>query len=75
MATPTWTSPPWRTPTAGIRTINGAPGDLSVPAAPGQRARIRVINTDNAPMEVWAGALRIEVVAIDGSDVNAPDRR
>ena len=56
---------------AGIRTINGAPGDLSVPAAPGQRARIRVINTDNAPMEVWASA-PYEVAAIDGSDVNAP---
>ena len=40
----------------GVRTINGRPGDLRVPARPGERVRVRVTNTDNGPMEVWAGA-------------------
>src|SRR5688572_459521 len=30
----------------GIKTINGVPGDLRVPAKAGQRVRVRVINTD-----------------------------
>ena len=55
----------------GVRTINGVPGDLPVAAAPGQRVRLRVVNTDNAPMEVWAGA-PYRVLAIDGTDIRGP---
>lgn len=55
----------------GIRTINGQVGELRMPAAPGQRVRLRVVNTDNGPMEVWSsGAYRM--VAVDGTDVNRP---
>ena len=39
---------------AGTKTINGATGDLRVPAKPGQQVRVEVINTDNGPIESWA---------------------
>ena len=55
----------------GMKTLNGATGDLRVPAKPGQRVRVRVINTDNGPFETWSsGPYRL--LAIDGYDVNAP---
>ena len=50
------------------RTLNGRAGDLDVSAAPGQRVRVRVVNTDNAPMEVWTGA-PYRLVAVDGDPV------
>jgi len=56
---------------AGVRTINGAPGELRVPAAPGQLARVRITNTDNAPMTVWAN-LPYRVLAVDGTDLHEP---
>src|SRR5215216_7518446 len=40
----------------GIKTINGVPGDLRVPAKAGQRVRVRVVNTDNGSIEAWASA-------------------
>jgi FtsP/CotA-like multicopper oxidase with cupredoxin domain len=56
---------------AGLRTINGKTGDLRVPAQPGQRVRVRVTNTDNGPMKVWAsGSYRL--LAVDGTDVHRP---
>ncbi len=39
----------------GTRTLNGAEGDVPFEAEPGQRVRVRVVNTDNGPVEVWAG--------------------
>ena len=56
---------------AGVRTINGEPGVRSVVADPGQRVRLRVINTDNGPMDLWADA-PYRVLAIDGTDLRAP---
>jgi FtsP/CotA-like multicopper oxidase with cupredoxin domain len=55
----------------GMKTINGVASDLRVPANPGQRVRIRVINTDNGPIETWADT-PFQVLAIDGYQVNAP---
>jgi FtsP/CotA-like multicopper oxidase with cupredoxin domain len=55
----------------GLRTINGQPGDVRVNAPPGKPVRVRVINTDNGPMEVWTDTA-FRVVAIDGNEVNAP---
>lgn len=55
----------------GMKTINGVAGDLRVPANPGQRVRVRVINTDNGPIETWADT-PLRVLAIDGYEVNAP---
>ena len=56
----------------GQRTINGTPGDVAFPAAAGTRVRVRVIDTDNAPMAVWVGGSPFRVVAVDGTDLNGP---
>jgi len=56
---------------AGTKTINGVAGDLKVPAKPGQQVRVRVINTDNGPIETWADT-PFQVLAIDGYAVNGP---
>ena len=56
---------------AGMRTINGQGSDLRVPAKPGQAVRVRVINTDNASMELWSGGA-YRVLSIDGRDLNRP---
>lgn len=56
----------------GTRTVNGQPGELRVPAAPGTPVRVRVINTDNAPMTVWVGGTDYRLLAIDGGDVHDP---
>jgi FtsP/CotA-like multicopper oxidase with cupredoxin domain len=37
----------------GMKTINGVAGDLKVPAKRGDQVRVRVINTDNGPIESW----------------------
>ena len=57
---------------AGMKTINGAAGDLKVPAKPGQQVRVRVINTDNGPIETWADT-PFRVLAIDGYAGQWPD--
>jgi FtsP/CotA-like multicopper oxidase with cupredoxin domain len=55
----------------GLRTINGKAEDLRVPAQPGQRVRVRIVNTDNGPMKVWTnGTYRL--LAVDGTVVNRP---
>ena len=56
---------------AGTKTINGVAGDLKVPAKPDQQVRVRVINTDNGPIETWADT-PFRVLAIDGYAVNGP---
>jgi FtsP/CotA-like multicopper oxidase with cupredoxin domain len=57
----------------GIRTINGRPGDLRVDARPGAPVRVRILNTDNGPMQVWADN-PYRLLAIDGNDVHDPTR-
>ena len=54
----------------GIASLNGLK-QVPVKAQPGQRVRLRLINTDNGPTQVWASA-PYRVVAIDGHDVNKP---
>ena len=56
---------------AGTRTVNGRTGDLRVSAEPGDRLRVRVVNTDNAALSVWAGQ-PVLLAAVDGTDVNRP---
>jgi FtsP/CotA-like multicopper oxidase with cupredoxin domain len=56
---------------AGMKTINGVAGDLRAPAKPGQQVRLRVINTDNGPIETWADT-PFRLLAIDGYAVNGP---
>ncbi len=55
----------------GVRTVNGRPGDTRVEADPGQRVRVRVINTDNGPIKTWASA-PYRVVAVDGTELRGP---
>jgi FtsP/CotA-like multicopper oxidase with cupredoxin domain len=55
----------------GVKTLNGKPGDLRVSAKPGQSVRVRAINTDNGPIEVWASG-EYRALAIDGTDVHEP---
>ena len=56
---------------AGIKTLNGQPGDLRIPARKGEVVRLRVINTDNGPIEVWADTA-YKILAVDGTDVHEP---
>ncbi len=57
----------------GVRTVNGAEGDVAVDSAPGQTTRVRVINTDNGPMSVWVSGADYRVVAVDGYDIHQPE--
>ena len=55
----------------GQKTLNGKPEDLRMAAKPGEQVRVRVINTDNGPIETWAGS-PYRVLAVDGYDVHEP---
>jgi FtsP/CotA-like multicopper oxidase with cupredoxin domain len=52
-------------------TINGHTGDLPVTAEPGERVRVRLVNTDNGQQNAWSGVPFL-VRAIDGFDVRGP---
>jgi FtsP/CotA-like multicopper oxidase with cupredoxin domain len=52
-------------------TVDGRGGFSPVRATPGQRVRVRVVNTDNGPQAVWAST-PYELVATDGYDVHEP---
>ncbi|MFG1909243.1 multicopper oxidase family protein [Kribbella sp. NPDC048928] len=54
-----------------VRTVNGEYGERRV-EAPGPTARVRLINTDNGPMAVWVDGASYKVLAVDGTNVNAP---
>lgn len=56
---------------AGIRTLNGRPGATNIAAEAGSVVRVRVINTDNGPLQAWSDAPYV-VRAIDGQEVNEP---
>lgn len=56
---------------SGVRTLNGKPGDLRVDSAPGERIRVRIVNTDNGPMNVWASS-PYTVLAVDARALNGP---
>jgi FtsP/CotA-like multicopper oxidase with cupredoxin domain len=55
----------------GVKTLNGQPGNLRLAAKPGQRVRLRVVNTDNGSIEVWSGT-PYRILAVDGYDVHEP---
>ncbi len=54
-----------------VRTVNGGYGERRV-AAPGSTVRVRLINTDNGPFAAWVDGASYKVVAVDGTEVNAP---
>jgi FtsP/CotA-like multicopper oxidase with cupredoxin domain len=55
----------------GTRTLNGLEDDVAFDAEPGQRVRVRVVNTANAPVQAWSGGDYL-VRAIDGRDLVEP---
>jgi FtsP/CotA-like multicopper oxidase with cupredoxin domain len=57
---------------AGKRTVNGQPGVSKLAAKPGDSVRVRVINTDAAPIRVWITGADYTLAAIDGRDVHGP---
>ena len=54
----------------GIPTVNDR-RTLPVQARPGQRVRVRVVNTDNGPTRAWSNA-PYRLVSVDGHDVTRP---
>jgi FtsP/CotA-like multicopper oxidase with cupredoxin domain len=56
----------------GTRTVNGRSGETRLAAAPGERVRVRVVNTDNGPMSVWVPGTPFRVLAVDGTDLHEP---
>jgi FtsP/CotA-like multicopper oxidase with cupredoxin domain len=56
----------------GRRTVNGRSGESRVDAPAGERVRVRVVNTDNAPMPVWVPGAPLRVLAVDGTEVHGP---
>ena len=57
--------------TNGVKTLNGQPGSMQVSAKPGQAVRVRAVNTDNGPVEVWS-ASPFRILAVDGYDLHEP---
>jgi FtsP/CotA-like multicopper oxidase with cupredoxin domain len=56
-----------------VLTVNGRSGGTRVIAKPGDRVRLRVVNTDSGPLAVAPVAVPFRVVAIDGRDLSGPD--
>ncbi|MBB2745076.1 UNVERIFIED_ORG: FtsP/CotA-like multicopper oxidase with cupredoxin domain [Microbispora rosea subsp. rosea] len=56
----------------GARTINGREGDVRAEARPGERVRVRVINTENGQTPVWVGGAPFRLAAVDGTDLHDP---
>jgi FtsP/CotA-like multicopper oxidase with cupredoxin domain len=53
-------------------TLNGRSGTTTIDAAPGERVRLRVVNTDAGMASAWVSGASYEVLAIDGTDVEQP---
>jgi FtsP/CotA-like multicopper oxidase with cupredoxin domain len=56
----------------GTHTLGGRDSDLRVDVAPGRRARVRIINTDNGPTPAWVSGAAPRLIAVDGVDVHEP---
>jgi FtsP/CotA-like multicopper oxidase with cupredoxin domain len=53
-------------------TLNGETGTSAVDARPGDRVRLRVVNTDNGVQPVWVSGAAYDVLAVDGTDLVGP---
>jgi FtsP/CotA-like multicopper oxidase with cupredoxin domain len=58
----------WTTPTGQVTTLGAGP----LAATPGERVRLRVVNTDSVPRRVTVAGAAFTVVAMDGRALNAP---
>lgn len=54
------------------RSINGTVGEIRHEAAPGDRVRVRIANTDNGNTAAWVAGGEFRLVAIDGTEVHEP---
>lgn len=54
-------------------TLNGTEGTTTIDAEPGQRVRVRVVNTDNGRAPLWVTGAPYKVLAVDATDVNEPE--
>ena len=52
----------------GNRTLNGRGGDIHAVARPGDKVRLRIVNTDDGTLSAWSSE-PYRVVAIDGYDL------
>jgi FtsP/CotA-like multicopper oxidase with cupredoxin domain len=57
---------------AGVKTVNGSSEDIRVVAEPGEPVRLRAVNTDSDPLQVWTTA-PFRAVAVDGMDLHRPE--
>jgi FtsP/CotA-like multicopper oxidase with cupredoxin domain len=57
---------------SGHRTVAGRTGVTAVDAEAGERLRVRLVNTDNAPLRAWVSDAPFRVAAVDGRDVEGP---
>ena len=57
---------------AGMPTVNGRAGTDTVAARPGEKVRVRVINTDNGALRAWVSGSPYKVLAMDGYDLHGP---
>jgi len=53
-------------------TLNGRSGTTTIDAEPGERVRLRVVNTDQGMASAWVSGTSYEVLAIDGTEVEQP---
>ena len=58
----------------GVPTINGSDEVVRRAVAPGTPVRLRLINTDSFGQSLTLGGSAFRVVAIDGTDLNDPNR-
>jgi FtsP/CotA-like multicopper oxidase with cupredoxin domain len=56
----------------GRRTLGGRAGVTAVAAAPGDRVRVRLANTDAGPIRAWVSGTAYRVAAVDGRDLHDP---
>nr|WP_255426846.1 multicopper oxidase family protein [Pseudonocardia sp. C8] len=57
---------------AGARTVNGQEDGVIVPAAAGERVRVRVINSDEGAVPAWVTGAGFRLRAVDGAEVRGP---
>lgn len=56
----------------GQATVNGHVGTDTVAARPGEKVRVRVLNTDNGALHAWVSGSPYRVLAMDGYDLHGP---
>jgi len=56
----------------GTPTVNGRMRSDTVPARPGEKVRVRVVNTDNGSLDAWVSGSPYRVLAMDGYDLHGP---